>query len=401
MPLFKYKSVDSEGELFQGRMHANNILELESRISHLHQDLISHKEIKPSVFQFGRRKLQRKDIINLVVQLEQLTKSGVPLLDGLRDLRDSADVGYYRDVLAGIVESIEGGKTFSEGLEEYKNDFDNVFVSLIRIGEESGELPKILFDMGATLRWIDELISATVKILTYPAIVSTVVFGVTAFLMVYLVPQIIPFVKEMGAEVPLHTLVLIAVSDFFVEYWWAIFSAPFVLMTLIKRLAKSNPRFRFALDKFKLNIPVFGAISFKIRLARLANYMALLYSSGITVLRALEICKALMNNVVLEQALDEVHKNISDGVGISESFERAKIFPPLVVRMIKVGETTGNLDDSLLNVSYFYNREVQDSVDKLEPAITPILTVIMGVLLGWIMMSVLGPVWDAIGSISA
>ena len=166
MSQYKYKAINAKGKIIYGRMHAANELELEHRISNQSQDLINCSEVKQSNIRFGRKSLTRNDLINMVFQLEQLTKSGVPLLDGLKDLRDSADIGYYRDVLASLVESIEGGKTFSEALREFDNDFDTVFVSLIAVGEESGELSKILKDMGDTLRWIDELISATVKILT-------------------------------------------------------------------------------------------------------------------------------------------------------------------------------------------------------------------------------------------
>lgn len=400
MAQYKYKSVTQKGKIQRGSMHASNMLELEQRIHKFNQDLISFEEVTPSNFRLGKKKLTRKELINLVFQLEQLTKSGVPLLDGLRDLRDSAVPGYYRDVLAGLVEGIEGGKTFSESLEEFDNDFDTVFVSLISVGEESGELSHILNDMAVTMRWMDELLAATKKVLAYPAIVSTVVLAVTVFLMVYLVPQIIPFVEEMGGTVPFHTLMLIAVSDFFVAYWWAIIFFPFVIFFLTKMLAKRDQRIRYFIDNLVLKLPLIGPVSFKIKVARLSNYMGLLYASGVTVLRALEICKSLMGNLVIEKAIDEVHTNISEGVGISDAFMQAQLFPPLVIRMVKVGENTGNLDEALRNVSYFYNREIQETIDKIEPAISPILTVVMGVLLGWIMLSVLGPVWDAVGNIS-
>lgn len=396
MGQFSYKSMDKNGVLTKGRIQASNSLDLEHRLAQQGQDLITCVEIKPGGLFRGRHKLTRRDLINMVFQLEQLTKSGVPLLEGLADLRDSTDPGYYRDVLASLVESIEGGKTFSSALADFPLDFDTVFIALIAVGEETGELPKILKDMGETLRWSDELIAATIKIIIYPAIVAVVVFAVAAFLMIYLVPKIIPFVKEMGAEIPLHTVALIAVSDFFIHYWWLIILVPVALTSLVKSAAKKSPELRFKLDGFKLRLPIFGAISFKIKLARFASYMALLYASGITVLRALEICQALVDNAVMASALERAGRSIAEGRSISESFARLGIFPPLVVRMLKVGEQTGNLDEALLNVSYFYNREVQESIDSIEPAISPILTVVMGTLLGWIMLSVLGPVWDAV-----
>lgn len=399
MSEFKYKSINQDGKIFQGRMHAANALELEHRIANQAQDLIVFNEIKPSNFKIGRKRLQRRDLINMVFQLEQLTKSGVPLLDGLKDLRDTAEEGYYRDVLASLCESIEGGQKFSEALKNFENDFDTIFISLVEVGEESGELPKILKDMGNTLRWMDELISATVKIMIYPAIVGCVVLAVTVFLMVYLVPKIIPLITEMGGVIPGHTLALIATSDFIVNYWWLLLMLPVGISFFVKFMCKRSQQFLYRYDKLKLSVPIFGKISFMIKVARLSNYMALLYSSGITVLRALEISKNLMGNTVLEKAVDTVHSRISEGATMSEGFATAQLFPPLVVRMVRVGENTGNLDESLLNVSYFFNREVQESIDKIEPAITPILTVVMGVLLGWIMVSVLGPIWDVVGSI--
>jgi type IV pilus assembly protein PilC len=399
MPQYKYKAVDDAGKLRTGRMHAANLLEIEHRLTNIHYTLINCSELQTGGFRLGRKKLTRRDLINLIFQMEQLTKAGVALLDSLRDLRDSTDASYFRDVLAGLVEAIEGGKTFSGALREFPNDFDTIFVSLIEVGEESGELPRVLKDMGTTLRWADELMSSTIKILMYPAIVGTVIFGVTAFLMIYLVPQIIPFVLEMGGTVPFHTKALIAVSNFFGSYWWAIIMTPFAITFGVKHLAKTRPKLRYQLDRMKLKIPLIGEISFKIKLARFANYMALLYSSGITVLRALEICKSLMDNVVMSDAIESVRLKIADGGNISECFAQANLFPPLVVRMIRVGENTGNLDEALLNVSYFYNREVQESIDKLEPALNPLMTVIMGTLLGWIMLSVLGPVWDAVSKV--
>lgn len=399
MAQFKYKSMNKDGTIITGRLQALNVLEVEHRLASLGQDLIACTELKPSHFRLGRRTLTRRELINMLFQLEQLTKSGVPLLEGLHDLRDSVPPGYYHDVLASIIESIEGGKTFSAALKDFPNDFDTVFVSLISVGEETGELPKILKDMGETLRWTDELIAATVKIMMYPAIVSVVIFGVAAFLMIYLVPKIVPFVQEMGGEIPFHTVALIAVSDFFINYWWLIVGAPVIATFVIKNIAKNSKEFRYKLDGFKLRIPLFGTISFKIKIARFASYMALLYASGISVLRALEICKSLVDNAVLADALDRAARNIAEGNSISESFSRLSIFPPLVVRMLKVGENTGNLDEALMNVSYFYNREIQEAIDTIEPAISPVLTVVMGTLLGWIMLSVLGPVWDAVAKV--
>lgn len=394
MAEYKYKSIDQRGKIIQGTLHATNILEIEHRLQKVKQDLISAKEIKPRLLGFGRNKLERRDLINFVFQLQQLTKAGVPLLDGISDLRDSTESGYFKDVLSSLSESIGGGKTFSESLKQFPKDFDDVFVALIEVGEESGELPEILRDLGESLKWVDELVAKAYKILMYPAIVLTVVLSVTLFMMLYLVPKIIPFVNEMGGEIPGYTQALISLSDFLSVYWWLIIAIPIGATVFIRFMTRRSPRFAYQMDSLRLKMPIFGPLSFKLKIARFVSYVALLYSSGITVLRSLEIGKSLVGNKVLIGAIEEVKTSIEDGENITESFAKTGIFPPFVIRMIRIGENTGELDEALKNVEYFYTREVQEQIDKIEPTILPILVVIMASILGWVMIAMLGPIWD-------
>tara|TARA_R110002072_G_scaffold1780_13_gene14996 strand:+ start:81937 stop:83139 length:1203 start_codon:yes stop_codon:yes gene_type:complete len=400
MAEYSYKAIDGYGKIHTGVMQAKNEIDVEFRLENQGFDLVSLKPYRRRTFKLTRGSIPPRELINMVFHLEQLVASGVPLLDGLTDLRDSVTDTYFRDVLAGVVESIEGGSNFSNSLKLFPHDFDEVFVALIAVGEESGELPKVLRQMGETMRKADELIANAKRVMTYPIIVGTIIFFVSTFLLLYLVPKIIPFVSELGGEIPLHTKALIATSDFFAAYWWVVATVPLGLTIFLRIAAKTRPELRYFIDGLKLKIPLFGPMSLKIRLSRFATYMALLYSSGITVLRSLEICEALIDNAYVEKAMKEARLAISEGGGISDSFVRVQLFPPLVIRMLRVGETTGNLDESLLNVSYFYDREIQETIEAIEPAISPVLTVIMGTLLGWIMLSVLGPVWSAATGIS-
>jgi type IV pilus assembly protein PilC len=230
-------------------------------------------------------------------------------------------------------------------------------------------------------------------------IVLAVVGSVIVFLMIYLVPRLTSFLETMGAELPVHTRALIAVSDFFVAWWYVLVVLAVLTPPAIRYMARNSPRFRYRWDTLKLSVPLFGPLSYKIRLARFSNYFAMMYSSGITVLDALQLSRALMDNVVLERGIRRVQEQIAEGEIISEAFANAGLFPPLVVRMMRVGETSGALDDALHNVSYFYTREVRESVERLQPAIQPVLTVILGTLVGWIMLSVIGPIYDAIATL--
>ncbi|XOV89620.1 MAG: type II secretion system F family protein [Pseudomonadota bacterium] len=400
MAEYRYKAMDAYGKMHSGLLQAKNALDVEYRLENQGYDLVSCRISKRVHLRLLKSSISRRDLINMVFHLEQLTASGVPLIEGLSDLRDSVADTYYRDMLSGLVESIEGGTNFSNALRQYPNDFDEVFVALIAVGEEAGELPRVLHEMGETMKKTDELLSKAKRIMMYPSIVAAIILLVAAFLLLYLVPEIIPFVSALGGELPMHTIALLAASDFVAQYWWAIVSVPLGFVIVLRAAAKTRPELKYAIDGMMLRIPLLGPLALKIRLVRFATYMALLYRSGVTVLRSLEICEHLIDNTYLRKAISDARQSISDGTGISISFARVQIFPPLVIRMLKVGETTGNLDEALRNVSYFYDREVQETIETIEPAISPVLTVVMGTLLGWIMLSVLGPVWSAATGIS-
>ncbi|MCW8955425.1 MAG: type II secretion system F family protein [Gammaproteobacteria bacterium] len=396
---FKYKAIDADGRMRSAQIEADNLLDLEQRLSGMGLDLINYKEQKPSIFSVKSKTITRKELIDFTFQMQQLTKSGVTILDGLCDLRDSAPQSRMREVISGLVDEIEGGKTFSLALNEFPEIFDNVYVTLVRVGEESGKISEVLFDMAETLKWQDELISHTKKIMIYPAIVTVVVLAVVSFLMIYLIPQLIPFLNDIGGEIPVHTRALIATSEFMVNYWYVVLGVPVLSYLTMKFLASKNDDIRYKIDLVKLNIFIFGPLILKTNLARFATYFAMMYSSGLTVLESLKISEKLVNNAVLSRAVIDAKRMIEDGELISSSFKSVNIFPPLVIRMFKVGENTGALDESLLNISYFYNREVKETIEKMEAAISPVITIVLGGIMMWIMSAVLGPVYDSLSKI--
>ena len=395
MPTFNYKAVDQIGHPVQGQIDALNEIDLELRLERIGLDLITFRPTKKSSSTFARKKVSLKDLVMFCFQLEQLTSAGVPLLEGLNDLRDSSSNPHFQKVIGALVSEVEGGKMLSQALAEYPDVFGSVFVSLVRAGEQTGKLPEVFDNLASTLKWQDELVSQTKRLLAYPLFVMVVVFGAVAFLMAYLVPQIAGFLLNMGLELPLQTRILIATSKIFVNYWWLILSAPILLAMGIMILVKQSPEARYRFDYIKLHIPVMGDILQKIILARFARYFALMYQTGIPIMDAIKTCEDIVGNRVVADALNRAHNQINAGDSMSESFKNAGLFPPLVVRMIKVGENTGGLDKALLKISYFYDRDVNESIQKMLSMLEPALTVVLGVILGAIMISVLGPVYDS------
>jgi len=395
METFKYKAMDVSGRTVRGTMDAANTTDLEMRLSRMGLDLV-HQKVQQRGHGFRLRRTSRNELINFTFHLEQLVRAGVPLVDALSDLGTTIDDPSFRDVVTELVEAIEGGRTLSEALAGFPGVFGSVYISMVRVGEESGRLPVVLRDLADMLRWQDEMVAYAKRVMIYPLIVLCVVGAVIVFLMIYLVPKLTSFLQTMGGELPLHTKALLAVSDFFVNWWWLLIALAILVPAGIRYMARNSPGFRYRWDGFKLRVWLFGELSYKIRLARFANYFAMMYTSGITVLDALRLSRALMDNVVLARGIERVQEQIAEGETISEAFANAGLFSPLVVRMMRVGETSGALDEALQNVSYFYTREVREAVERLQPAIQPVLTVILGILVAWIMLSVIGPIYDTI-----
>jgi type IV pilus assembly protein PilC len=396
MALYTYKAIDANGKAVLGRVDAGNVFDLEQRLSRMGLDLVSGAPTAQKSRLVGGSGVGRQDLINFCFHLEQLASAGVPLVEGLIDLRESVENLRFREVVGGLVETIEGGKSLSQALADYPEVFSKVIVSLIRSGEQTGKLSDVLKSLAETLKWEDELAEQTKKILMYPAFVGSAVLLVTFFLMIYLVPQMVGFIKNMGQEIPLQTRILIVVSDFFVGYWWAVLAAPFVAWFGVKAAAKANPAVAYTIDDLKLRIPFIGPILRKIILSRFASSFAMMYGSGITVLDAIRSSEEIVGNRPLENALRTAGQQIAEGKGLTMAFTDVALFPPLVIRMLRIGENTGALDKALLNVSYFYNREVKESIGKVQAMIEPAMTLVLGAILGWVMLAVLGPVYDTI-----
>ena len=398
--LIDYKAVDEFGKMHYDSIVIENILELEQRLNVMGLELVNFKEKRKSFINFKSKKVPRSELINFSFQMQQLTKSGVSILDGLNDIKETVTEPRMKEVISSVIVEIEGGKTLSQSLELYPEIFDSIYVTLIKVGVESGNISEVFNDLAETIRWHDELIAHTKKIMIYPVIVTTVVLAVVTFLMIFLIPELIPFIQNIGGEIPFHTRALIVTSDALVNYWYLIFGVPIAIIITLKIASKNNENIKFKIDKMKLKVWLIGPLLFKTNLARFANYFAMMYRSGLTVLDTLKISENLVNNVVLSKAIMDARAHIEEGELISESFKSVNIYPPLVVRMLKVGENTGGMDEALLNVSYFYNREVKETIDKLEAAITPVLTVILGLIMMWIMSAVLGPVYDSLTKIT-
>ncbi|KAF0166856.1 MAG: type IV pilus assembly protein PilC [Rhodocyclaceae bacterium] len=395
MALYAYKAMNDHGRMVTGRLEAINLIDLEMRLKRMDLDFINGDTLKQGGM-MGRTRITRPELINFCFHLEQLARAGVSLIESLTDLRDTIENPRFREIIAGMVESIEGGKTLSQALAEHPQTFDGVMVSLIKAGEETGALPQVLGNLLESLKWQDELAAHTRKLIMYPAFLATVVVAITLFMMIYLVPKMAGFIRNMGQELPTQTKILIATSEFFVNYWYVVLGTPLILAAIVAFLVNTNRTAHYYFDDAKLRLPYIGDILRKIILSRFASVFAMMYSSGITILDSIKATEDVVGNLIIKEGLQKVGDLIAEGQNVTVAFQNAGIFPPLVLRMLRVGENTGALDTALTNVSYFYNRDVRESIERVQSMIEPVMTVTIGLILGWIMMAVLGPIYDII-----
>ncbi|MDP1566764.1 MAG: type II secretion system F family protein [Polaromonas sp.] len=395
---FSYRAVTAEGRTISGRQSATSESDLEARLGRMQLELLQAKPVRTSSM-FARKKLESKELINIFIHMQTLSHAGVPLFESLVDLRDSADTPSVRRFISDLVDRIEGGASLSDALEQSPAGIDKVNISLIRTGEATGKLPEVLAELVESLKWSDEIAVQTKKLLMYPVFAGTIVLGAVGFLMIYLVPQLIGFIKNLGGVVPIQTRALVAFSNFLVGYWYTIPLGVAVVAAAWITAVRRSPAARLWIDDWKLRFPLFGPILKKIIMARFARSFGLMYRSGVSVLDAMGYCESLSTNVAYRKAINSAARSISQGQKVSDAFAATTLFPALVVRMIRVGETTGGLDKALDNVSYFYTREVNDSIEKLQGLIQPVLTLFLGGMIAWIMSSVMLPIYDLISKV--
>ena len=394
MLTYQYQAINELGRRVRGELTADNEMDLESRLKQLGLELVLAKETKAKKASFLSR-VKMQDMIVLCLHMEQLARAGVPLLDSLADVRDATESAKLKDVMAGVYENTKNGDLLSTSLGKYPKVFNEVFVGLIRAGEKTGDLSGAYHHLIEHMKWTDELRRKVKKATRYPTVLLIVMSGVIAILMTQVVPKLVKFITSQGFHLPIHTRALIWFSDFFVAYWYIIFGTPILIYMGINAARRLSPSFSYKWDGWMLKAPVIGKVIRKINLARFTHFFAVMFNSGIDILESLESAKNVVNNRVLKEAVTQARRAVTEGSSVTSALRMSNHFPMLVVRMFKVGEDSGNMEDALHNVNFFYNREVNDAVDGMVGMIQPILTGVMGALILWVVAGVFGPLYDS------
>lgn len=394
MPIYNYVAVNDQGKKMRGEITAAHEIDLEERLKELGLDLISSKEARQkrsSPFS----KVRIRDLILFCVQMEQLNRAGVPLLDAIADARDATESTKLRDVLTDVFESIKGGDVLSEALAKHPKTFGSVFVGLISAGERTGNLTEAFEHLSHHMKWVSDIRRKIKKAMVYPITLLLVIVLVISVLMLFVVPKLTDFMLSQGFDLPIHTRALIAFSNFFGDYWYILLVGSVSIVAGLVLAYKLSKGFAYRFDSFMLVIPVIGATIRKIDMARFSHFFGIMFKSGIDILECLDGARNVVSNLVLQESIVTVRRSVSEGATLAESLRMSNQFPNLVVRMFRIGEDSGDMGTAVDNINYFYDREVNDAVDRMIGMIQPLMTVVLGMIILWVVAGVFGPLYDS------
>ncbi len=378
---------------------ANSEVDLYNQLQSAGLELVDCKPLSkrgPGGSGFTRlKRIKIRDLIQFFLQMEQMQDAGVPLLDALSDVRDTTENDRMRDIMTEIHRDVSDGGSLSEAMGKHEKVFTNLYLSLIKAGEDTGDLTSSYRQLIKYLKWVDEMQTRIRKATRYPMIVVAVVFLTIVVMMGHVVPQIVGFISNLDQELPFYTIALIKTSEFFSTYWLYVLVAPVALIVIITLLRKLSKEFAYRFDYFLLNVPIAGDLIRKISVARYCQTFGALFASGIDVLNGLRAARKTVTNLALLEALENVEQYVQAGSPLSEAFNTSGEFPSMVVRMLKVGEESGKLTPVLEQVSEFYTKDVDEAISGLIAMIEPTLTGLLGGIILWIAAGVFGPIYSS------
>jgi type IV pilus assembly protein PilC len=394
MPTFIYTAVDYAGVKTKGEMDAKDREAVVNTLRKSQLIIVSLREAKEGESNaLGRRKgkVKLNDLVVFTRQLAALVKAGVPLVRGLHILSGQIESQTLREVITSMITKIEGGASLSSAMTAFPYAFTDLYVNMIKAGEFSGALDNILDRLASYLEGIDSLNRKVRGAFMYPVFIVVVAGAITSVIFIKVIPGFKNIFDSMGAQLPLPTLIVFKMSEIMRNYYLFVAIGAVALFFGVKRLLRVK-RFQYTFDGWKLNAPLIGKLVRKVVIARFARTLSTLLKSGVSILAAMDISGKTSGNKVVEEIITTVGSHVSKGERIGESLSGNKVFPPLVVNLIAVGEETGDIDPMLEKIAYFYEEEVNVAVSGLTAMMEPAIIVVLGVVIGGVVIAMFLPI---------
>lgn len=401
MKRFIYKARDSKtGEIMKGVIQAENErtagkLLIEQGMT---PDRIDEDMSGVGLFQRFRNKVTMKDKIVFTRQFATLIGAGLPLSNSLRTVIEQTESKPMQKVVESILVDVEAGKTLTQACEKYPDVFNKVYIALLRAGEASGSLDVSLKRLAEQQEKDHAMISRIRGALIYPAIILMVIIAVLVFMVLMIVPQVQSLYKDIGKDLPWATMVLVSFANFLVAFWWLVTILLGIVIYFLLQFRKTTTGIEWS-AMIKLNVPIFKTMFWRLYNARFARTASNLMSAGVSIQDTLQISAEAMNNVVLEKEIKEVSEKVKQGKTLSSSLKNLSYILPLVPQMASIGEESGKIDEMLAKAAQVYEDELEEQIRTISTMIEPVLMVVMAIMVGFIIVAVLFPIYSIVNDV--
>ncbi len=402
MTSFNYKARDRYGVLTSGVIEAGDTKAVALRLEELGYSPLSISPVETTGIYFNLmtwmasfRKIKTEELIVFTRQLASILEAGVPLIDGLDAVEEQVRNKTFRKIVLTVKKDIEGGATFSDALERHKEVFTPLIVNMVRAGEKAGILDEVLDRISNLLEKNLETTNKMKSATRYPLIVLVSLSIAFIVLTAVVIPRFVEFFSAFKIELPLPTKILIGINQVLSNYWYWILGIVFLLAYLFKKILDTE-KGRYSWDRFVLSSPVFGPLFSKIFLSGFARMLAAMLRSGISILEALTITAATVQNKVISRVILDVRNQVSQGKSLNEPMKGSQIFPPIAISMVAIGEKAGTLENMLNKVADYFDREADYTIKNLTPLLEPILIFGLGIILLLFALGIFLPMWDLV-----
>lgn len=403
MPEFTYEALDKGGRQVRGVIDASSeevIVEKLRNMGYYPLNVVINKKAAGQVdilalpgLRLIFHRVKTKHVMTFTRQLATLIDAGLPILRSLHILQEQVESQIFKDKIGQIAKDIESGGSLSDALSKHPKVFDSLYVNMVRAGEIGGVLEAVLNKIAEFLEKRQIIIGKVKSAMMYPLIVMILAISIVTFILLVIIPKFKEIFDQLGAELPFLTQLLVDLSYIIANRTIWVVLAIAAVWFIFKKINQTKEG-KYFFDRLKLRLPVFGDLFRKIAITRFASTLATLITSGVPILQALDIVRETSGNEVLTRAMDTVYNSVKDGETIHEPLSKCKVFPPLVVHMVAVGEETGAIDQMLIKVAEAYEREVDDTVNALTSIIEPVLIVFLGAIVGVIVVALYLPLFN-------
>ncbi|OJW51048.1 MAG: hypothetical protein BGO67_12000 [Alphaproteobacteria bacterium 41-28] len=393
---YRYKAVGKDGLLQKGILEVSSPSDLKGHVRTLGLSLISYSV---DISCFFSRKVKSQALMDLCLHLEQFENAGIPLKESLIELRHVCSAPKLQSILIEVIKDVECGLLFSNALAKHPSVFDSVFVGLVAVGEKTGNLSFAYQHLFRHLKWVDEVQAQTFKALRYPLIMAIVLLTVVFILMTVLVPGLVKFIQNSGAEIPVTTFFLLSFSGFCSDHFFLILAMLGILTTLSVAFFKYHPKGHLWKDRLLDTIPLIGPLRKMISLARFCHIFAVMFGGGIDILQSLQSARKSLKPGQMYAALENAETLVREGFSLSGAFQKVGVFPSMVVRMVKVGEQTSSLQKTLSHMKDYFDATLKRNVDYVVGLIEPFMILSVGCVMAWVIYSIFLPLYDTLSTV--